>query len=135
MKIYSQNKFINIDKDYNLEEIAKFNPCTAFSNIDLARSIIYGMEAYLAKIVAVIIDNPECEKDEKFWIECKINQLISYYIKWFRAIIKSFDSTILLTRLPVKQITIEVKLTIEFKGDENNYTYSYIFTKVQERDK
>lgn len=135
MKINSQNKSINIDKDYDLEEITKFNPHTAFSNIDLARSIIYGMEIYLAKIVAVIIDNPECEKDEKFWIECKINQLISYYIQWFRAIIKSFDPTVRLTRLPAKQIMIEVKLSIEFKEDENNYTYSYIFTKVQERNK
>ena len=131
MKINSQNRQINLDKDYNLEEIPRFCPYTAFDHLALAQAILYGMEIFLAKIVDTIIDSPECEKDEKFWIETQVNRIISYYLTWFKSIIREFEPSIRLTRVGTKAISLEIKLTIKFKEDENDYTYTYVFVKTK----
>ena len=134
MKISSHNRHIDIDKDYALESLPKFSVKRAFSHLELAQSIIFAMEPYLAKIVQIIANSPECDKDEKFWIEAQVHRLISYYTTWFRSIIKTFETKVVISRVPAnEQIIVEIRLLLEFVKDENNYTHSYTFIKIQER--
>lgn len=130
MKLTNNVKQIYLDENYNLEEIPRFEPISAFSHFHLAQSIIFNMEVYLAKIVQVVIDNPECKGEEKFWIESQVNKLINRYRDWLKTLIEEFYTEIRLTRMAsMKQIMIEIKLNLIFKEDTTKYTHSYFFVR------
>lgn len=135
MKLTNNVKQIYLDKNYNLEEIPRFEPISAFSHFYLAQSIVFGMEIYLAKIVQVVIDNPKCKGEEKFWIESQVNRIINRYGDWLKTLIEEFYSEIRLTRITsMKQIMIEIKLNLIFKGKTIKYTHSYFFVRKVKQD-
>jgi len=130
MQLTNKIRQIYLDKDYNLEEIPRFEPINAFSYFYLAQSIVFGMEVYLAKVVQVVIDKPECKGEEKFWIESQVNVFINKYLIWLRTLIEEFSTNISISRIAsMKQIMIQIKLNLIFKGDKTEYTHSYFFIR------
>jgi hypothetical protein len=124
---------IGIDKHssidtYNFEKMPKFTPLKALDHLALSQSIIYGMEIYLAKIIEVVFRNPDCKDDEKFWVECQVNKLITHYLQWFKPLLKEFGAQIKINHFSDIQTIVEIKLNIEFNTDGNKYCYNYYFT-------
>ena len=126
MKI-DRDRYIDINC-YNLENLPKFTPYSALDNLTLSQTILYGIEPYLVKIVEVISRSPECKNEERFWIECQMNRLISYYCQWFKRIIREFVGMV-----KVLNNTVEIKLVIGFVNDNNHYSYTYILNLPDQR--
>ena len=129
MKIQLADKETIIDLRTYLtrDSFYKFNLLTCVNKEYLAKAIIFGMENFLVRAVNSTIKDKRLSKDLKFFIESKINILLSTYLEII-SIIETLEAHVKLTHHRGNSICVIVEILLVFNSDENVYSHQFRIT-------